>query len=75
MAAVKILVRTVELEQAIACRNWKKGEVLDMLGIGATHFSQVLQRKASPGPDLRKRMMNIFGMTFDELFLIKGKKA
>jgi len=65
-----VLLRRAAIETRLARLNWTKSELAARAGISRGHLSDLLAGRKRPRPELRERLLNTFGATFDELFQI-----
>ncbi|HEY3117289.1 MAG TPA: helix-turn-helix transcriptional regulator [Chloroflexota bacterium] len=64
-----ITVKPGVLEREIVRRNMTRAEFArSVLGTTPSYLSQIINGHREPGPDLRKRMQERLGLSFDDLF-------
>src|SRR5205807_7934991 len=68
--SVRVVLRRAAIETRLARLNWTKSELAARAGISRGHLSDLLAGRKRPRPELRGRLLNTFGATFDELFQI-----
>ena len=70
VSSVRVVLRRAAIETRLARLNWTKSELAARAGISRGHLSDLLAGRKRPRPELRGRLLNTFGATFDELFQI-----
>ncbi len=72
---VRVRLKAVALEAALARRNIGKTEFAKLAGIHRTHLSDMLAGRVRPGPQTRRRILEALGGgQFDEFFeIVRGR--
>ena len=54
--------------------NMTQNELARLAGISSGYLSQLMTGKRRPGPETRRRLLQAFSATFDDLFILEAAR-
>ncbi len=68
---LKVSLNRQALELFLIKRNMSQNMLAMRAGISSGYMSQVMRGARRPSPRLRQRLLDVLGLSFDDLFLIE----
>ena len=65
----KIVLNADAVWEEMCRKNLSHGELAELLGISPGYLSQLLSGQRSPSANVRKLLLNVFDVKFDDIFL------
>jgi len=67
---VRVEVRATGLRTHRDARGWTQRELAKRLGVTQNYIPALELGNRNPGPDLRQKLMDLFGADFEDLFTV-----
>jgi len=67
---VRVEVRATGLRAQRDAKGWTQRELAKRLGVTQNYIPALELGNRNPGPDLRQKLMDLFGVDFEDLFTV-----